>query len=121
MFRCQLVLIFLTTMACESHKETEQDSGGGVGSCDSLSVEDCGVRGDCATIEGWKVESTESDACVDFEIREAKGCMDADLGCDSALALAAPADAPNNVWLFSSLCLPKGWAERDWEDLPDCE
>jgi len=87
----------------------EPDTDDPVGSCDVLSIDECGVRSDCALIYGTEMAVDTTNNCYELaEEAAAFGCMSADMMCTEAITYAQDPSAGECTW-FSNGCIPTGW------------
>ena len=89
--------------------------------CADVAADQCAAYG-CASIEGFPLISDGAGGlCVDWSSPTAHDCMDADMGCDDAVAVATSPDDPDTLWFFTNLCLPDGWILEASADYPACK
>jgi len=89
--------------------DTDEPDTDPVGSCDVLSIDECGVRSDCALIYGTEMAVDTTNNCYELaEEAAAFGCMSADMMCTEAITYAQDPSAGECTW-FSNGCIPTGW------------
>lgn len=89
--------------------DTDEPDTDPVGACDVLSIDECGVRSDCALIYGTEIAVDTTNNCYDLaEEAAAFGCMSADMMCTEAITYAQDPSVGECTW-FSNGCIPTGW------------
>ena len=86
--------------------------------CESLTVEGCGGRSDCAAIEAAPAE--QDGGCMG--VARAVGCMDGQSACGDAITYGV--DPSGNGWWFMDTCIPSGWTSAPYpngETPPPCQ
>jgi hypothetical protein len=116
-----LLAALATSKAPIDSGDSDPDDTAVAATCANTAVESCEDQG-CALIRARELQDDgDGGVCVDWSDETVpKGCMDADLGCAEAEALAAPADDPTDCWWFSNLCLPEGWVSCESTEYGEC-
>ena len=88
--------------------------------CDTLDVDQCGERSDCAVISGREILVDETAEC--FTVSETTtpfGCMSTDIDCTEAIEFAQDPAVGECTW-FSNGCLPINWESCQME-IEECQ
>jgi len=98
------------------------DTGDTSTDCAAVAPDVCDATSGCAAIRGYPIlDDGAGGLCTDWDSPTALGCMDADSGCDDAVAVASDPKAPETLWFFTNLCLPTGWTFIASSDYPTCK
>ena len=73
-----------------------------------MSIDECGVRSDCALIYGAEIAVDTANNCFTMAEAAAFGCMSADMMCTEAITYAQDPSVGECTW-FSNGCIPTGW------------